>query len=125
MNGYMQDYCDGRNFQRHALFSLKKDSLQLLFYYDDVEVCNPLGSKRTIHKLGITCLIVIRTILQLLYICVHHMHVYRAILLHPWESFTKVQITSELYPVSSSCGEQVHQEIWNERGAGAICEGCV
>ena len=48
----MTDYCDGRNCQNHPLFSVQKDSLQLLFYYDDVEICNPLGSKRTIHKLG-------------------------------------------------------------------------
>ena len=27
-------------------------ALQLTLYYDDLEVCNPLGSKAKIHKLG-------------------------------------------------------------------------
>ena len=48
----MNDYCDGSEFKRHALFSTHVNSLQLIFYYDDVEICNPLGSKSSIHKLG-------------------------------------------------------------------------
>lgn len=28
------------------------DALQIIFYYDDAEICNPLGSKRLIHKIG-------------------------------------------------------------------------
>ena len=51
-DGFLQDYCDGLNYHNHPLFSVRKDSLQLLFYFDDVEICNLLGSKRTIHKLG-------------------------------------------------------------------------
>jgi len=51
-DGCLQDYCDGLNCRNHPLFSVRKDSLQLLFYYDDVEICNPLGPKQTIHKLG-------------------------------------------------------------------------
>ncbi len=39
-------------FRSHPLFSVHCDGLQLFLYYDDVEVCNPLGSKRKIHKLG-------------------------------------------------------------------------
>ena len=27
-------------------------ALQLTLYYDDLEVCNPFGSKAKIHKLG-------------------------------------------------------------------------
>ena len=34
-------------YQQHPLFTL-----QVLFYYDDVEVCNPLGSKKQQHKIG-------------------------------------------------------------------------
>ncbi len=45
------DLCDGEAFKRHPLFSVRTHSLQILFYYDDIEVCNPLGSKK-IHKLG-------------------------------------------------------------------------
>lgn len=42
-NGFLHDYCDGLNCHNHSLFSVRKDSLQLFFYYDDVEICNPLG----------------------------------------------------------------------------------
>ena len=50
--GYREDFCDGKEFSSHPLFSAYVDALQLFFYYDDVEVCNPLGSKAKIHKLG-------------------------------------------------------------------------
>lgn len=39
-------------FQTHPLFSKDPSGLQIMLYYDDVEVCNPLGSKAKIHKLG-------------------------------------------------------------------------
>lgn len=48
----LEDYCDGTQFQSHSLFSTKRNALQILFYYDDVEVCNPLGSHTKKHKLG-------------------------------------------------------------------------
>ncbi len=48
----LRDYVDGSGFKEHELFSVKKDALQILFYYDDLEVCNPLGSKAKTHKLS-------------------------------------------------------------------------
>ena len=33
-------------------FSSHCCAIQVMFYYDDLEVANPLGSKRTKHKLG-------------------------------------------------------------------------
>lgn len=48
----LEDYCDGQVFQAHPLFSVHTSALQVLFYYDDLEVCNPLGSKAKIHKIG-------------------------------------------------------------------------
>ena len=50
--GYRGDFCDGKVFSSHPLFSVHIDALQLFCYYDDLEVCNPLGSKAKIHKLG-------------------------------------------------------------------------
>lgn len=47
----MEDICDGEGFISHPLFSAP-EALQILFYYDDVEVCNPLQSSRLKHKLG-------------------------------------------------------------------------
>ena len=48
----LEDFCDGTLFKSHELFSQKPLALQLIIYYDDVEVCNPLGSYRGVHKLG-------------------------------------------------------------------------
>lgn len=51
--GKLADYCDGTIFSTHPLFKAKQTALQICLYYDDVEVCNPLGSSRGKHKLGI------------------------------------------------------------------------
>lgn len=48
----LEDYCDGTLFSEHPLFSVNECGLQVMLYYDDVEVCNPLGSAATVHKLG-------------------------------------------------------------------------
>ena len=46
------DFCDGLLFKHHLLFSKSPKSLQLIVYFDEVEVCNPLGGHAGIHKLG-------------------------------------------------------------------------
>ena len=51
-DGLLGDYCDGADFSSHSLFGTKQNSLQVMLYYDDVEVCNPLGTKVKRHKLG-------------------------------------------------------------------------
>ena len=48
----LKDYCDGLVLKQHLLFSLYNNALQILLYYDDVEVVNPIGSHRKVHKLG-------------------------------------------------------------------------
>ena len=50
--GYMSDFCDGTCFKENQLFAMHKDAIQVILYYDELEICNPLGSKRTKHKLG-------------------------------------------------------------------------
>jgi hypothetical protein len=47
------DFHDGCVYKSHPLFSIHPNALQVCLYYDDVEFCNPLGSKKTKHKLGI------------------------------------------------------------------------
>ena len=51
-SGLLNDYCDGKNFKSHPLFSVHSNALQIFFYFDELEICNPLGSKAKIHKLG-------------------------------------------------------------------------
>ena len=48
----MNDYCDGEAFKSHPLFSVQTNAIQILFYFDELEVCNPIGTKAKIHKLG-------------------------------------------------------------------------
>ena len=50
----IEDYCDSLQFKNHPLFSNERDALQLQLYYDEVELCNPLGSSAKIHKIGKT-----------------------------------------------------------------------
>ena len=52
-SGVINDYCDGQNYRSHPLFSKSElVSLQIFLYYDDIEVVNPIGSHKTVHKLG-------------------------------------------------------------------------
>ena len=48
----MQDFCDGSSFCSNPLYATKPNALQILLYYDELETCNPLSSKTSIHKLG-------------------------------------------------------------------------
>ena len=48
----MGDFCDGEQFKEHALFKDDPTALQICLYYDDLEICNALGSKTKKHKLG-------------------------------------------------------------------------
>jgi len=48
----MSDYCDGTSYKESDFFQKYPTALQIILYYDDVEICNPLGSKSKIHKLG-------------------------------------------------------------------------
>jgi len=40
-------------FKTHPLFSEDPSSLQIVAYYDELEVCNYLGTHTKKHKLGI------------------------------------------------------------------------
>lgn len=56
-DGLLADYCDGAMYKTHSLFSVGSEipPLEIMAYYDDVEVCNPLGSRAKKHKLGMKC----------------------------------------------------------------------
>lgn len=46
----MSEFCDGELYRKHSLFSVDRQALQVLLYNDDIEICNPLGSRAKIHK---------------------------------------------------------------------------
>ena len=52
-DGVIEDICDGQIFKQHPLFSQDPCALQIIAYYDEVELCNPLGTHVKQHKLGI------------------------------------------------------------------------
>jgi hypothetical protein len=51
-DGKIRDFCDGEIYRYHHLCSNDPTALQLMLYYDEVEVANPLGSKNGKLKLG-------------------------------------------------------------------------
>ena len=51
-DGLLEDFCDGDLIKSHPILCNLK-SLQILAYYDELEVCNPLGTHTKKHKLGI------------------------------------------------------------------------
>lgn len=51
-DGYLGGFCDTDYFKDHPLFGIDPYALQLLLYFDEFEVCNPLGSRANKHKLG-------------------------------------------------------------------------
>ena len=48
----VEDFCDTLHAKSHPLFGQDKTALQLLLFYDDLEICNPIGSSRKKHKIG-------------------------------------------------------------------------
>lgn len=56
--GVLHDDCDGEYVKTHLSSGSTNDYLLLSLYYDELEVANPLGSRRGKHKLG-TLLIVL------------------------------------------------------------------
>lgn len=48
----IRHFKDGDIYKRSPYFKMFPDSIRITFYYDDIEVVNPLGSKTCIHKIG-------------------------------------------------------------------------
>ena len=52
-DGIMMDFCDGQLFQSNPLFNADPSALQIIAYFDELELCNPLGAYVKTHKLGV------------------------------------------------------------------------
>jgi hypothetical protein len=48
--GVLHDICDGSIFQNDNYFKEHPDALVIILYHDELEICNPLGSKAGVHK---------------------------------------------------------------------------
>lgn len=42
---HLNDLCDGEYVRAHPVFSKYPDALQIIAYYNDVEIVNPRGTK--------------------------------------------------------------------------------
>ena len=51
-NEQLNDFCDGSLFKSHYMFNSDPNALQVIAYYDELEVVNPIGSYIKKHKLG-------------------------------------------------------------------------
>lgn len=51
LSNILRSYKDGFAFKNSSMFSTNSTTLRLHMYIDDFEVCNPIGSRRSIHKL--------------------------------------------------------------------------
>lgn len=49
--GFFYDFTDGDIFKSHPLFLKVSTALQLILYTDEIELCNPLGSRANKNKL--------------------------------------------------------------------------
>ena len=49
---FLNDFCDGTFVKEHPLFSFCGNALQIIAYFDELEVTNPIGSYVNTHKLG-------------------------------------------------------------------------
>lgn len=52
-DGMLRSFLDGKYFKVHVFFQKYKNALRIKLYYDELEIVNPLGSKTSIHKLGV------------------------------------------------------------------------
>ena len=50
--GILRDVCDGLLYKKHPILSSSHKKIQITAYYDEIELCNPLGSYTKVHKLG-------------------------------------------------------------------------
>ena len=121
----LADYCDGTACKSRPLFSDDCQALQIMAYYDDVEVCNPLGSGAKKHKQGkcecaclnihmykiFSCLCM--TIM--LHLCIVFCSPF---LLSAWEYFSSIPLNVQLLAVTKS-------SVRLEYGADCILENAM
>ena len=84
----LYDICDGSIFQNDNYFKDHPDALVIILYHDELEVCNPLGSKAGIHKV------------DMFYYTLAKFH-------------SKVSVQASCCSSTCNCQCQLCQEIWH------------
>ena len=100
------DFCDGELFLSSQLFQQHPCALQIQLYYDEVEVCNPIGTKTKKHKLGKfhESFIVITFIIT---------HIYRPGVLLVGKPRPKAKVYPEEHSTALYCQVYCNSEIWD------------
>ncbi len=52
LHPHLSDVCDGKLFEEHPVFGKYPQALQVIAYFDEVELANPLRSKAKHNKTG-------------------------------------------------------------------------
>ena len=73
---------------RITLSTREPQALQIMLYYDEVELCNPLGAAKNIHKVGMYVLLVQIELYTMLCMCLLVMISHRNVLLSVGKPFT-------------------------------------
>lgn len=55
-DNYLEDFCDGSVYRNHDIFSSSPLALQIIGYYDELEISNPLGAYVKRNKVGVVFL---------------------------------------------------------------------
>lgn len=109
--GLLGEFCDRELYAKSQLFQGDPCALQVQLYYDELELCNPLGSKK--HKLGnVKCI----------HMWMFHNSVYltfRPLLLHTWESKSHTSIIPSKYSSTLCSKVWNNQKVWNWGGVKA------
>ena len=101
-DGYLSDYCDGYFFKNHQIFGTRPNALQIILYFDELEVCNPLGSHSGVHKLGKSIFHDRACILQGI----------RNVLLYVGQFTTGVTFYTSIHPTCGMCYYPYFEEVW-------------
>ena len=112
----MSDYCDGKIYKTHPLFSTDPVALQLILYYDELELCNPLGSRRKKHKIG-TCTYLYMSACLLNNTC----HTCRSITLSSWEHKPTFSIKDPQHTAPSLGQILISGGIWDWSNSWTHC----
>ena len=67
----MSDVCDGHYYSSHPVFSCNDKALQIVAYYDELVLTNPLMSRRNNYKIG--------KFYSFMHVIIHHYYVVGAI----------------------------------------------